>query len=630
MNNLRVKKILETSPIYYIYGIKEETKSGVDVFVTESSIGNFKNKLLGDIIKYDLNLEAIYKDYHKIIREIFDGKKIVDKTVNFEIVDEDKIIFWFNKEYLNRTLTLEEKLKRQNKFIETFFNSICDCVFLKNMEGRYIYCNNIFANKFGLKKEHILGKNDKEIFSHLSTDVEKFRETDFDVITSKESRVYYSNWGFKKDQFLFQETLKLPLLNEYNEVEGVIGIIRDFSYQKAIENRLNAGEKLAFKVFDNSTDIVVIKDGQKTIYVNDAIEKIYGVNKKEIYRDENFIFKLEMIHAEDRYLLDNIENMDELSEKVRIIRKDNEEKTVLFKYNTVVIDENNKLNMIVIRDITESLAEEYKLEKLKGEIFANLSHEFKTPVNLIYSVLQILEFKFKNSDSKLTKEYLDYLESGKKNIFRLMKLINNLLDSNKLENNLFNIERKDRDIVSCVENIISEAYKYISEKNISEKNISIIFDTEEEEYIISFDSTQLERIVLNLISNSIKFNEKEVDIKVNLSFDSDYVNISIKDNGIGIPKDKIDSLFSRVKIINNRLTKLNEGCGMGLFITKELVNMHNGKIDVKSELGVGSEFIVKIPNIRVEEEAFDDVSITIFNQNKMVENCKIELSDIYL
>lgn len=630
MNNLRVKEILETNPIYYIYGIKEETKNGIDVFIQESSIENFQNKRLGDIIKYDLNLEGIYRNYHKILKKIFNGEKLTDKTVNFEILDDNKIIFWFNKEYLSRTLTLEEKLKKQNKFIEMFLNSTYDCVFLKNIEGYYIYCNNKFANKFKMKKENILGKNDKEIFKDLSTDIEKIQETDWEVITSKESRVYCSNWGFKRDEFLFQETLKLPLLNEYNEVEGIIGIVRDFSYQKTIENRLYAGEKLAFKVFDNSTDIVVIKEGEKTIYVNDAFEKIYGINKNEVYKDNNFIFKLEMIHSEDRFLFDNIENMDELSEKIRIIRKDNEEKTVLFKYNTVVIDENNKLNMIVIRDITESLAEEYKLEKLKGEIFANLSHEFKTPVNLIYSVLQILEFKFKNSDSKLTKEYLDYLESGKKNIFRLMKLINNLLDSNKLENNLFNIERKDRDIVSCIENVISEAYKYISEKNISNKNINIIFDTEEEEYIVCFDSNQIERIILNLISNSIKFNEKEVDIKVNLSFDSDYVNITIKDNGIGIPKDKIDSLFSRVKIINNRLTKLNEGCGMGLFITKELVNMHNGKINVKSELGVGSEFVVKLPNIRLENKAFDDISITIFNQNKMMENCKIELSDIYL
>ncbi len=112
----------------------------------------------------------------------------------------------------------------------------------------------------------------------------------------------------------------------------------------------------------------------------------------------------------------------------------------------------------------------------------------------------------------------------------------------------------------------------------AEKNkISITFDTEEEEKIIAFDLNHLERVLLNILSNSIKFNRENGSIDVTMSFDEKYVNISIKDTGIGIPKDKIDLLFDRFKKINNRLTKVNEGSGIGLFIANELVKINGEK-----------------------------------------------------
>ncbi len=105
------------------------------------------------------------------------------------------------------------------------------------------------------------------------------------------------------------------------------------------------------------------------------------------------------------------------------------------------------------------------------------------------------------------------------------------------------------------------------------------------------------------------------------------MNISIKDTGIGIPKDEIETLFDRFKIINNRFTKVNEGSGIGLFIVKELVDIHKGKITVKSDLGEGTEFIVSLPLTKIEEDFYEEIAVTYYNNKK--DRFKIELSDIY-
>ena len=164
----------------------------------------------------------------------------------------------------------------------------------------------------------------------------------------------------------------------------------------------------------------------------------------------------------------------------------------------------------------------------------------------------------------------------------------------------------------------------------AEKNkISITFDTEEEEKIIAFDLNHLERVLLNILSNSIKFNRENGSIDVTMSFDEKYVNISIKDTGIGIPKDKIDLLFDRFKKINNRLTKVNEGSGIGLFIANELVKINGGEMMVNSELGEGTEFIVKLPIKKIATETLEEIALTSCERENREELYKVELSDIY-
>ncbi|MDM0454339.1 ATP-binding protein [Clostridium perfringens] len=621
MKDFNFEEILESCPMDYIYG-KLRTKDSNDLFVLKSSIKEFNNKLLSEVLGSDIDFKTIFSTSNI---EVEGHYKDLNKNLSLNLLNNDYVIIWFSQYLLEKYNKLEINLKKEKDMLDLFLDSLTDYVFFKDIDGRYINCNKAFENKVGIEKKYIIGKTDKDLFFDNPCKVETFIKTDREVINSREKKVYGEEWGFKSEDGYLEETIKSPYFDENNEIKGIIGLTRDISYKKAIEYRLKKNDKMFFEVLNYLDDVVIIKEGEKTIYVNHAFEKLYGLNCKELYKEKSMIVKLDRIHPEDRYKFNNIDYGDFFMERARIVRADNEVRTVLFRANSIKNENGESIRrIIIINDITDNIEKNNEMEKLRMEFFANISHEFKTPVNLIYSALQLLELKLKNNIGGDVESYINYIKMAQQNVFRLLKLINNLIDSTKLEAGFFNINIKNHDIVSCVEDITMSICEF-AEKN----KISITFDTDEEEKIIAFDLNHLERILLNILSNSIKFNRENGNIDVNMSFDEKYVNISIKDTGIGIPKDKIGLLFDRFKKINNRLTKVNEGSGIGLFIANELVKINGGEMKVNSELGEGTEFIIKMPIKRFENEILDEIALTSCERENREELYKIELSDIY-
>jgi signal transduction histidine kinase len=156
------------------------------------------------------------------------------------------------------------------------------------------------------------------------------------------------------------------------------------------------------------------------------------------------------------------------------------------------------------------------------------------------------------------------------------------------------------------------------------KGLEIIFDTDVEEKIMAVDDDKIERIILNLISNSIKFTNKGGKIMVSLEDKDEQLRITVKDTGIGIPKDKINLIFKRFGQVDKSLKRNREGSGIGLSLVKTFVEMHGGNIYVHSKYNKGSEFVIDLPVKTVEDNGKIDYSI-----GNKVEKIKIEFSDIY-
>ena len=230
------------------------------------------------------------------------------------------------------------------------------------------------------------------------------------------------------------------------------------------------------------------------------------------------------------------------------------------------------------------------LEQNKNNYFVNLSHELRTPLNVLSSINQLIK-EFTKKDNFITPEKLSYyMGIMDRNCSRLLSLINNLIDHTKIENNSYIINKKDEDIVYLVEETVLDMKDYIEEKGLE-----LIFDTDVEEKVIRCDKVDIERCIINLVGNAVKFTSEGGLIEVLLQDLDDKVNIIVKDNGIGISEENQKIIFDRFNQVVDESSEQKGGSGLGLTITKQLITLHNGEIYVESEVGVGSEFIIILP-----------------------------------
>ena len=315
-----------------------------------------------------------------------------------------------------------------------------------------------------------------------------------------------------------------------------------------------------------------------------------------------------------------IENNKEIRYRQKIINSKGEIK--YFDIIKIPIT-NDRENILGILNIIKDKSYKYELEKLRNGFFSNLKHEFRTPLNMIFSSIQLLDYKCKICNTGNCKDcFIKNLQYISINSLRILKLSNNFIDLTNIQAGCMDFNPRNHDIVSFVESICDNINNY---KKF--KDISLIFDTSIEEHVIRFDTDKIERVILNLISNAIKFNIPQGYVYISLTIEDNYTSISIRDTGMGISESKIDSIFESFSNVENRLTKVSEGSGVALALSKALVELHDGDIRVKSKVGEGSEFIVRLPNVINDSEEIDSTYYKV-NRNSL-EKIKMELSDIY-
>jgi ligand-binding sensor domain-containing protein/signal transduction histidine kinase len=231
-----------------------------------------------------------------------------------------------------------------------------------------------------------------------------------------------------------------------------------------------------------------------------------------------------------------------------------------------------------------------KNEKYKNNYFVNLSHELRTPLNVIISTQQLIT-KLNEEDKDIPKEkILYYMSTLRRNSDRLLKLINNIIDTSKIESGSYKLIIEKHDIVYLVEEIV------LSMKDFIEANgIELVIDPDVEEKIIECDGSEIEKCIVNLVGNAVKFTPRGGKIEVRIVDLNNKVKISVKDSGIGIEKKYHDAIFDRFGQAYNDVSEEHGGSGLGLTVTKQLVTLHNGRIFVKSEPGHGSEFVIILP-----------------------------------
>lgn len=271
------------------------------------------------------------------------------------------------------------------------------------------------------------------------------------------------------------------------------------------------------------------------------------------------------------------------------------------------------------------------LSRSKQGFFTHILHEFKTPLNVIFSSVQLVDTYKKNTDCETyRKKASKQIKIIQQNCLRMMRLTTNLIDINRHDNGFLKIKLDNYDIVKLIRDITKSVKRYTESKGIN-----LLFETSVQSRITACDPDMIERIILNLISNAIKFTDKNGVITVKISELEKHIMISVSDTGIGISEKRCNSIFELFNRDDADGIRNKEGTGIGLYLVKALVEAHDGEIKATSEVSKGTTFNITLP-VRILEKGgcpspgeSAEKYLKSSESENLISRINIEFSDIY-
>lgn len=256
----------------------------------------------------------------------------------------------------------------------------------------------------------------------------------------------------------------------------------------------------------------------------------------------------------------------------------------------------------------------------ESDQLSGVLHELKTPLAVILSTVQLVEKQNVQCDSAMPQKYRNTIRL---NCYRLLKLVNNLVDINKIGSGYVVPNLTEYDLIYLTEEITHSIIPYADQKNIS-----VLFDTDVEELVTALDIDKWERILLNLLSNAVKFTPENGKIEVTVMTTEQYAYISVKDTGIGIAEDKQKEIFKKYTQVHDSATISQKGSGLGLTIVLSFVKLLGGTMNISSIPGEGTTFTIKFPlkhSTNEQKAAIEESCL----QKRIIDSINIEFSDIY-
>lgn len=530
-----------------------------------------------------------------------------------------------------------DKIKRSEEKYRQLFNSASDAMFVSRLEGkgqpgRFIEVNQAACLATGYTREELLTIDCLKVIPKEM--LPQFPKLFKEIYTKK--NITFPSEHVRKDG----SRLPVEVNAKYFVLDGkdvVLSIARDITVRNEIDRELRESEERYRTLVELSPDAVCVHDYGKIIFYNQAAAQIIGALDQHSYIGSSV---LDFIHSDYkgsiRQKIYDIQDQGKEYpvEEYPLVRTDGSLVEVEIR-SVQYIYKGKPVVLAIIRDITERrkavemkekmeeskriLDETLAYDKLKTEFFSNLSHELRTPLNVMLSAIQLMDLESLDERAILNNRYMGML---KQNCYRLLRLVNNLIDITRMDSGFYELELRNHNIINIVEEITLSVAQYIENHSIT-----LLFDTEIEEKIMACDPDKIERIILNLLSNAIKFTNPGGSITVNIYDKQDKIQVSIQDTGAGIPKDKLSMIFERFRQVDQSITRSQEGSGIGLSLVKSLVEMHKGRVFVQSEYGKGSEFIVELPVCLVAEEKVKNIED--HGGPSYMERINIEFSDIY-
>jgi PAS domain S-box-containing protein len=495
----------------------------------------------------------------------------------------------------------EEAQRESEERYRTLAEGAHDSIFIIEQDTRVRYVNSFGAKQLGLVPEEIMGRHLIEFFprgefEQMKNNLQKVFQTGEPLYG--EETITYQNRKY------WQDTWLMPIKDTAGEVDAVMGITRDITERKRAEEALRNSELL----LSEAERIAHLGNWEWDMQTNalqwsDETYRILGYSPGEITPYyETFLHAL---HPEDREYVekavaDSIGKRKPYSIEHRMVRKDGSVIAVHSQGEVTFDGSGEPIRMIgTMQDITERRkVEELHLEnerlayanQAKSEFLAVMSHELRTPLNAVIGFSELLKQGNAGELNEKQEHFVDnVLVSGK----RLHDLINNILDIARIEAGKMELVVEK---ISMPE-VINEAVVFMNE-NAAKRNVVLKKDFDPRLDIIEADRTKFRQILNNLLDNAVKFSKPEGGtVTITTKKSEDMAKISVSDTGIGIKEKDMGKLFTKFQQLGSGISRNHAGAGLGLAITKQLVELHGGKIMVESKYGEGSTFTFLIPLI---------------------------------
>jgi len=503
------------------------------------------------------------------------------------------------------------------KTFDTIIYNISEFLFILDEEFNFIFINNSALKILKYNINELINKP----FGWVVNPYHNFNKLIKDLITKKTVAGY--DLSLKtKDNRIIPVSFSAKVVEEKGNIIKIICIAIDITEKVKLIENLNEQRELAQKYLNIAPVIFLILNNKwEIIFLNENGMKILGIFSENEYIGKNwfdeFIFEDEKDSLKSYFLkfinektvIEDFENF--------VITKSNEKKLIHWS-NILLKDKENKIYGILSAgiDITEkekteeAIKENYEklkeLNRLKDNFISIVSHELRTPLTSIMGFISLMRG---GAAGKLNKDQMEYLEIMKGNADRLLALINDLLDISKIESGKLQISPSKNDLIYLISSTITEV-KSLMDK----KQITCELNFEKDNLLINVDKLRIKQAIANLLSNAIKFSPvnskitvefKTVDknfnfipsyIKEKINSDNKFVLISITDTGIGMTEDQIQNLFQKFYQAEDANKRKSQGTGLGLYISKSLVELHNGFIWAESNgLNKGSTFNILLP-----------------------------------
>ncbi|MCK4380181.1 MAG: PAS domain-containing sensor histidine kinase [Candidatus Lokiarchaeota archaeon] len=541
-----------------------------------------KAEYYANMFKSHIEQKRIVNDEAMVITK--SGKIIqVHITASVTLIGGEPVIQGIFRDITERKKALQ-KLKESEEKYRLITESISDPLHVVDAELKIIYQNSAFIEwlkALGLNHE-IIGKTPAEAFPFIG---EKATKEYHEVFNSKKEHFLEDSMVLNNKR-IFTETKKIPVLND-GKVIQIITIVRDVTERKEAEFKLKESEEKYRNLVETSSMGLLELDIRKGrgIYINPRLLEIVGYTQEELLSNGMFY---RAIYPDDYKKVTKSDEDKDI--EFRIINKEGRIKWLsgrtLHHYN-----EQGKL--VYLRLWLQDITERKELEEIKSNLLTRISHEFKTPLISIKGFTDLVLSEYaENLDYKI----ISFLERIKDGGNKLKSLINTFLESTQLDKEYVELNLNQENLSLLIRSSLEQMEGVI---NMREHTVDLnIHDV----LTSIFDKERIESVFTNLLLNAIYYTPKGGNISIQSNIKGKSIIISVKDNGIGLTKKEISKLFEpfgKIERYGKRWDIISEGMGMGLHISKEIIDLHDGKIWAESDgINKGSKFSFSIPIVK--------------------------------